>query len=98
MNNRSAIIVGISAKSDPKCHADALEAGMNSFVPKPFRLQELIEIMDNFRLLAGNLSTSAVAVDHPPAEASAVKPIEETVGDIVQNPVPRDDRGDGNLI
>ena len=63
--------MGISAKSDPKCHADALEAGMNSFVAKPFRLQELIEIMDNARLVRsdGNLSTNVVATNHPPTDA-----------------------------
>ena len=62
--------MGISAKSDPKCNADALEAGMNSFVAKPFRLQELIEIMDNARLLRGdgNPSANAAAVNHSPAE------------------------------
>lgn len=67
-----AIIVGISAKTDPKCSADAVDAGMNSFVAKPFRLQELIEIMDNARLLRGSPSdnpSAIVAVNHPPTAA-----------------------------
>ena len=73
--------MGISAKSDPKCHADAMEAGMNSFVAKPFRLQELIEIMENSRRTPSSLPVVA-AVDHPPtAGGAAGKPTEVAVDD-----------------
>ena len=42
---RRTKIVGISAKCDPMMSEEATKAGMDHFLPKPFRLTELLAIM-----------------------------------------------------
>ena len=45
----SYIIIGISAKSDPSMTADADRCGMDAFLMKPFRVDEIIEIIKTRR-------------------------------------------------
>ena len=47
LNNR-AIIIGISANSEEQMSELANQSGMNAFLTKPFRLNQLTEVYENF--------------------------------------------------
>ena len=44
---RKTIIVGISANSEEQMYSLAESSGMNSFLTKPFRINQLIEVYEN---------------------------------------------------
>ena len=47
-NSKRAIIIGVSANSEEQMSQLANSSGMNAFLTKPFRLNQLIEVYENF--------------------------------------------------
>lgn len=54
LSQRRSVILGISANSEESIVISAKNAGMNAFLTKPFRIQNLIEVYENFKKLDDN--------------------------------------------
>ena len=71
---RRAKIVGISAKCDPTMSEEATKAGMDHFLPKPFRLTELLAIMREDAASGRKAGTDAAATANSATNSSSGHP------------------------
>ena len=52
------VVIGMSANSDAQTQQDALDAGMDLFIPKPFTSKKLTETLRNFDFLSTGADNS----------------------------------------